>query len=99
MLQTLSGREHEVLTGVCLVRVANGRRMTRVEETRLRMDALSEAAINEYVASGQWEGKAGGFGFQDRLGWIHIVEGSASNVVGLPLELLAQMIGEITNDE
>ena len=40
--------------------------------------------IDEYVASGLWEGKAGGFGYQDRLGWLHVLSGSESNVVGLP---------------
>jgi septum formation protein len=56
------------------------------------MDALTNRQIDEYLESYQWEGKAGAFGYQDRLGWIHIIEGSESNVVGLPLELLAQMI-------
>ena len=40
-------------------------------------------------------GKAGAFGYQDRLGWVHVIEGSESNVVGLPLELLAAMLREI----
>jgi septum formation protein len=39
-----------------------------------------------------WEGKAGAFGYQDRVGWLQIVEGSESNVIGLPLELLGQML-------
>ena len=56
------------------------------------MDALSDAQIDEYVASGQWQAKAGAFGYQDRVGWLHIVEGSESNVIGLPLELLAAML-------
>ena len=54
-------------------------------------DALAE----EYLASGGWEGKAGAFGYQDRLGWVHIIEGSESNVVGLPMELLAEMLEEL----
>ncbi len=59
------------------------------------MDSLSDEQLDEYLDSGQWEGKAGAFGFQDRLGWVHIVEGSASNVVGLPMELLTEMLAEI----
>jgi septum formation protein len=59
------------------------------------MDRLSEAQLDEYIDSGQWQGKAGSFGFQDRLGWVHIVEGSVSNVVGLPMELLADMLAEL----
>ena len=44
--------------------------------TRLRMDRLSDAELTEYLASGLWEGKAGAFGYQDRIGWIHVIEGS-----------------------
>ena len=66
--------------------------------TWLRMDGLSPAQIDEYIASGLWEGKAGAFGYQDRLGWLQIIAGSESNVVGLPLELLAEMLGGMTGD-
>ena len=69
--------------------------LVRVAVTTLRMDPLTDAQLDEYLASGQWEGKAGAFGYQDRLGWVHIVEGSESNVVGLPMELLAEMLAEI----
>jgi septum formation protein len=95
MLQTLSGREHRVFSGLCLWKIPNGQPQISVATTTLRMDPLSETQLDEYLASGQWEGKAGAFGYQDRLGWIHIVEGSESNVVGLPLELLAEMLREI----
>jgi septum formation protein len=92
MLELLSGREHRVLTGVCVWNAPAGEPITRVATTTLRMDRLSPEQLTQYVASGQWEGKAGGFGYQDRLGWVHIVAGSPSNVVGLPLELLAEML-------
>jgi predicted house-cleaning NTP pyrophosphatase (Maf/HAM1 superfamily)/very-short-patch-repair endonuclease len=72
-----------------------GEPMIRVAVSKLRMDLLTDAQLDEYLESGQWEGKAGSFGYQDRLGWVHIVEGSESNVVGLPLELLAEMLAEI----
>jgi septum formation protein len=62
------------------------------------MDHLTTSQLDEYIASCAWEGKAGAFGYQDRLGWVHIVEGSASNVVGLPMELLAEMLIEIERD-
>lgn len=94
MLLALSGREHRVYSGLCVWRVPEGRPAVRVAVTRLRMDALTDAQLDEYLAGGQWEGKAGAFGYQDRLGWVHVVEGSESNVVGLPLELLAEMLHE-----
>jgi septum formation protein len=97
MLQTLRGREHRVFSGLCLWRKPSGQRQVRVDVTRLRMDSLSDAQISEYLSSGAWEGKAGAFGYQDRLGWVHVVEGSESNVVGLPLELLAEMIEAAEN--
>ena len=56
------------------------------------MDALGDQQLEEYLDSGQWRDKAGAFGYQDRLGWVHVVEGSESNVVGLPMELLAAML-------
>jgi septum formation protein len=92
MLELLSGREHRVLTGVCLWNAPVGKASTRVAVTTLRMDELTPEQLAEYLESRLWEGKAGGFGYQDRLGWIHIIEGSPSNVVGLPLELLAEML-------
>jgi septum formation protein len=92
MLQTLSGRLHRVLTGVCLWKVPDGEPKTRVAVSTLRMDALSDRHLEDYLTSGQWEGKAGAFGYQDRLGWVHIIEGSESNVVGLPMELLGEML-------
>jgi nucleoside triphosphate pyrophosphatase len=95
MLTQLSGREHRVLTGICLWRLRDGEPLVRVAVTRLRMDGLTDMQLDDYLASGQWEGKAGAFGYQDRLGWVHIVEGSESNVVGLPMELLAEMLAEI----
>jgi predicted house-cleaning NTP pyrophosphatase (Maf/HAM1 superfamily)/very-short-patch-repair endonuclease len=73
-----------------------GEPLIRVAVTRLRMDQLSEEQLDQYLASGQWEGKAGAFGYQDSLDWVHVVEGSESNVVGLPMELLAEMLAEMT---
>jgi septum formation protein len=92
MLQTLSGREHRVFSGLCLWRIPDGQPQIRIAITTLRMDRLTDKQLDEYLAGGQWEGKAGAFGYQDRLGWVHVVEGSPSNVVGLPLELLAEML-------
>lgn len=92
MLGLLRGREHRVLSGLCLWDYPDTRPDTRVSVTRLRMDELTDRQLDEYLESYQWEGKAGAFGYQDRLGWVHIIEGSESNVVGLPLELLKEMI-------
>jgi septum formation protein len=95
MLSQLSGRDHRVLTGVCLWPLNLATPLIRMAVTKLRMDHLTDAQLDEYIDSGQWQGKAGSFGYQDRLGWVHIVEGSESNVVGLPMELLADMLAEL----
>jgi septum formation protein len=96
ILQTLSGQEHRVYTGLCLWPVPGGQPRVQTAVSRLRMDPLRPDQLEEYLHSGQWEGKAGAFGYQDRLGWVHLLEGSESNVVGLPLELLARMLAEIS---
>jgi septum formation protein len=94
MLELLSGREHRVYSGLCVWHAPESRSSVKVAQTVLRMDPLELAQIDEYLASGLWEGKAGAFGYQDRLGWLRVIEGSESNVVGLPLELLATMLKE-----
>lgn len=94
MLQLIRGREHLVFSGVCLWDAATGRGLVRVAATRLVMDPISPSQMEGYLHSGQWEGKAGAFGYQDGHDWLHVIEGSESNVVGLPMELLAEMINE-----
>jgi septum formation protein len=92
MMKLLRGREHHVYSGLCLWFHPGDERHVEVDVTKLYMDPLPDERIEEYLASGGWEGKAGGFGFQDNLGWIRINEGSESNVVGLPMERLATML-------
>lgn len=95
MMKLLRGREHHVYSGLCLWPRPGDERHVEVDVTKLTMDPLPDDRIEEYLASGGWEGKAGGFGFQDDLGWIHITEGSPSNVVGLPMERLGAMLARL----
>lgn len=95
MLQLLSGRQHHVYSGLCLWPRPAGEPQVRVAVTTLRMDRLSSEQIEEYLASGMWEEKAGAFGYQDRIDWLHIESGSESNVIGLPMELLAEMLKQL----
>ncbi len=95
MLRTLSGREHRVLTGLCVWRIPGGKPDVRVAVTTLLMDQLTDEQLEQYLADDGWRGKAGAFGYQDRTGWIHVIEGSESNVVGLPMELLAEMLASV----
>lgn len=84
-LDLLSGRAHRVFTGVCLI-APDGREMYRVVETRLKMKRLSDIEMTIYLDSGEWHGKAGGYGIQGLAGaFISHISGSYSNVVGLPV--------------
>jgi septum formation protein len=84
MLRLLSGRTHEVLTGVVLVR--GGRESSVVVDTRVRFRPLAAAEIDWYVASGEPHDKAGAYGVQGLAArFVDSVEGSYSNVVGLPI--------------
>ncbi len=92
MLRAMRGRRHYVHSGLCVWRCPDGRQETHVETTTLIMDAIADNALEAYLHTDGWVGKAGAFGYQDGLDWVHIIEGSASNVVGLPMELLATML-------
>jgi septum formation protein len=89
MLRRLRGRTHEVITGVCLLRTGDGAAVVGSETTRVRFREYDDATILAYVASGEPLDKAGAYGIQGggaRL--AAAIEGSWSNVVGLPLERL-----------
>ena len=94
MLALLSGRAHRVLTAVA-VTGPHGRTAARLSETRVRFKRLTAAEIDGYVASGEWSGKAGGYGVQGRAGaFVIALNGSYTGVVGLPLyETRALLIG------
>ncbi|PHY17633.1 Maf family nucleotide pyrophosphatase [Caulobacter sp. BP25] len=84
-LKLLSGRNHKVFTGVALI-APDGREASRLVETKVGFKRLSDVERDGYVASGQWRGKAGGYGVQGLAGgFITDLQGSYPSVVGLPL--------------
>lgn len=90
-LRALSGRAHQVHSGVFVLGPAGGR--GGVETTAVRFRELQEAEIDAYVRTGEWEGRAGAYavqGFGSSL--IAAVDGDLSNVIGLPLPLLGRLI-------
>ena len=92
-LRLLSGRDHDVFTGVCIWSALESRCVVEVCRTRLRMQPLSESMLANYLDSMLWEGKAGAFGYQDGNDWLAVIgDGSESNVVGLPMERLAELL-------
>lgn len=90
MLSALSGRTHEVFTGVCLI-LPDGEKTVRAERTEVEFYPLSEEWIREYIAGGSPMDKAGAYGIQDG-GLARRITGSYSNVVGLPLELCRELL-------
>jgi septum formation protein len=97
MLSALSGKTHEVYTGVCIsYENADGVRKEKVASacTKVRFFALTDEQIRAYIATGSPMDKAGAYGIQDG-GLVEAIDGSFSNVVGLPVELCKQMAREI----
>jgi septum formation protein len=94
-LRLLSGRNHRVYSGICLITPKEGFRQ-RLVETRVRFKRLSKEDLEAYLASGEWRGKAGGYAIQGLAGsFVVKLVGSYSNVVGLPLyETMALLSGE-----
>jgi septum formation protein len=94
-LRLLSGRNHRVYTGVCLVTPKESFRQ-RLVETRVRFKRITKEDLEAYLASGEWRGKAGGYAVQGLAGTFVVkIVGSYTNVVGLPLyETLSLLSGE-----
>lgn len=96
MLKLMSGRLHDVYTGVSIWHRPSNRHITHVETTQLQMKNLQHDKLEAHLDSGDWVGKAGAFGFQDGLDWVSVVSGLESNVVGLPIEILSELIEQVT---
>jgi septum formation protein len=93
ILSELMETTQEVITGVTLLHPASGRRLTCHAVTRVTMRAMTPEELDAYIAGGDWEGKAGAYGIQDTGDrFITRTEGSFSNVVGLPVELVREML-------
>ena len=91
-LQLISGRSHRVYTAFCLV-LPGGEIRHQVVETRVRMKRLSNDEMESYLASGEWRGKAGAYAIQGIAGaFVKKLVGSYTNVVGLPLTEVVNML-------
>ncbi len=96
MLRLVSGRVHQVITGVCFVEpAAAGQIRTASETTLVTMNEVSDGEIRAYVATGEPMDKAGAYAIQGMASrWIPRIEGDYSNVVGLPVALVYRMLRE-----
>jgi septum formation protein len=96
MLALLSGRTHQVLTGVSMLRVPEGAEVHHVETTRVRFLKLSKGDIDDYIATGEPFDKAGAYGIQGIGGrFIASIEGCYFNVMGLPLSRVWYMLRQL----
>ena len=100
MLKMLSGKKHAVYTGVCFAR-KHGEdfyQETRTEKTDVYFVELSDDWIHVYIAGGSPMDKAGAYGIQDG-GLVEKIEGSYTNVVGFPLELVQEMLEKVKGEQ
>jgi len=96
-LAALSGQVHTVISGVCLVE--RGQARTATARTDVRVRALSDALIEWYLASGEWRERAGGYAIQGRgAALVAAIDGDYSNVVGLPVATLLDLLPGLLGD-
>lgn len=95
MLEAFAGGSHEVVTGVCLLDRAEGRRHLLADAARVAVGPIGATELEAYVASGEWRGKAGGYNYADRFaaGWPLSCEGDPETVMGLPSRLVLPILG------
>ena len=95
ILSTLSGTRHQVITGVALLDPV-GHRLIASEVTHVRMRPMAPDELDRYIESNLWDGKAGAYGIQDRDDpVVECIEGSFSNVVGMPMDLLKGLFAQL----
>ncbi|MGH3040362.1 MAG: Maf family protein [Gaiellaceae bacterium] len=93
MLGLMGGRTHVVVSGLCLL--TPGWEVVEHEETRVTFRPLTPRDVAAYVASGEWQGRAGGYAIQNRgAALVNRVEGDYLNVVGLPAALLVRLLAD-----
>lgn len=96
MLEALSGREHTVITGLCIVRTDPVVERTAVERTAVHFRPLLPAEIDAYLASGEYADKAGAYGIQGRAAaFVDEIRGDYYNVMGLPICRLTLLLREV----
>jgi septum formation protein len=92
MIRLQEGRDTEVITGICLYRADRGEWVGASEMSLVRVRAMSDSEMAGFLDSGNWRGKAGAYGVQDDDPFVTVASGSWSNVVGLPMERLAELL-------
>ena len=92
MLRLLGGTTHSVITGVAVLRRAKDLVLHDRVTSSVHMRQLTDAEVDAYVASGDWQGKAGGYGIQDDDPFVTRTAGCHTNIVGLPMTTTAGLL-------
>jgi septum formation protein len=92
ILSMLAGRWHELWTGVCLWRKPDGLQIAWQELSRVHMKPLADSEIEDYLETRQWEGCSGAYAIQEENDPLLTVDGSVTNVIGLPMESLSRWL-------
>jgi septum formation protein len=93
ILREMAGREHDLWTGVVLWRRGDDLQLVWQERTRVAVAPLSEAELNTYLATRSWRGHSGAYAIQENDDpYVRVVQGSITNVIGLPLESLRERL-------
>ena len=96
MLRSLAGNWHHVYTGITVINTRSGRILRNVDKTRVHLVPMTEQEIDAYVATGEPLDKAGAYGIQGMGGmFVDRIDGSYSNVVGLPMSMLRIMLAQV----
>jgi septum formation protein len=94
ILRTLGGTTHELWTGCVLWRRPDGLQLCWQEVSEVLFRALTDAELDAYLATRQWEGCSGAYAIQEKDDpYVRVVKGSVSNVIGLPMETLEKVLG------
>jgi septum formation protein len=100
MIMQLSGAEHQVLTAVVVGRLPGPLFLSTFEKTTLRMTPLTPEQVQSYLNENHWQNKAGGYAFQKiKDPYVQIVKGSVSNVIGLPVTQVGQLLEKLKSIE
>lgn len=92
MIRSMSGRQHEVVSGVALVCPMTGERRVFADAAKVWMDEIPDAQIRDYISGDGWKGKAGAYNLSERIaaGWNIRVEGDPTTIMGLPMRRLVR---------
>ena len=100
ILSILSDSEHDIISGVCVMDMPSKKKVLRIERTHIKMKNIKDEEIDRYILTGEPMDKAGAYAIQgEGRKFIEKIDGSYTNAVGLPLEIIQEMLNDFMNNE